>query len=62
MSQDRRKKIILEIKDTGVGFPEEMDHRESDTLGMQLVNDLVKQLQGTIALDKKGGTNWKISF
>jgi two-component sensor histidine kinase len=50
------------VKDTGKGFPEDEDFLMTETLGMQLVTDLVKQLNGTIHLDRKDGTKFKINF
>jgi PAS domain S-box-containing protein len=56
------KKLELIVKDDGVGFPESVDFRQTETLGMQLVNMLVHQLEGTIELLKDGGTEFKIVF
>lgn len=50
------------VKDNGIGFPENVDFRETETLGIQLVNDLVKQLNGKIKLERKGGTEFVIIF
>lgn len=58
-SQD---KYSVLVKDTGSGFPEGMDFHMTKTLGMQLVTDLVKQLNGRIRLDRRSGTKFKISF
>jgi len=55
-------KHILIIKDTGIGFPEKLDFRNTKTLGMQLVTDLVKQLRGTIKLARDVATEFKIAF
>jgi len=41
------------LSNTGNPFPEEVDFRNSKTLGMRLVNGLVTQLNGTIELRKK---------
>jgi len=46
-------KYTVIVKDTGKGFPEDEDFLMTETLGMQLVTDLVKQLNGTIHLDRK---------
>jgi len=62
MKTDERGKQTLIVKDTGVGFPEGLDFRETESLGMQLVTDLVKQLKGTIELKKIKGTEFKIVF
>lgn len=50
------------VKDNGIGLPENVDFRETETLGIQLVNDLVKQLSGKIELERKGGTEFVITF
>ena len=54
--------IQLLVKDNGVGFPPELDFRETKTLGLQLVNMLVKQLDGTIEQSVDGGTEYAIIF
>jgi len=43
--------LILTVSDTGIGFPEAIDFRNTTTLGMQLVTSLVEQLEGTITLE-----------
>jgi PAS domain S-box-containing protein len=53
---------VLTVKDTGIGFPKGMDYRRAKTLGMQLVNDWVTQLNGTIKLRRKTGTEFRIVF
>ncbi len=55
-------KFILTLSDNGIGFPKGLDFRKADTLGLQLVTTLVKQLKGTIELDRDGGTEFKIAF
>ncbi|MBN2110785.1 MAG: HAMP domain-containing protein [Methanosarcinaceae archaeon] len=55
-------KFILKVSDNGIGFPEYMDFRETDSLGLQLVNSLVEQIEGTIELDRKNGSAFKITF
>lgn len=52
----------LVISDNGVGFPEDVDFRKFDSLGLQLVNNLASQLSGTIDLDKNQGTKFTIQF
>lgn len=55
-------KYTLVVSDNGVGFPEKIDFRDTKTLGLQLVNDLIGQLKGTIELDRKDGTTFKLTF
>jgi two-component sensor histidine kinase len=51
------------ISDDGVGFPEDIDFKNVDSsLGLQLVNSLVNQLDGSIELDRSKGTKFIIEF
>ncbi|HTX61659.1 MAG TPA: PAS domain S-box protein, partial [Methanobacterium sp.] len=53
----------LIISDDGVGFPEGIDFRNvNSSLGLQLVNSLVNQLDGSIELDRSKGTKFIIKF
>lgn len=53
----------LIISDDGIGFPEDVDFkRVNSSLGLQLVNSLVNQLDGTIELDRSHGTRFIIKF
>jgi two-component sensor histidine kinase len=55
--------FILAVSDTGVGFPKEVDFREtSGSLGIRLVLTLVNQLGGRIDLDRSSGTTVTIQF
>jgi PAS domain S-box-containing protein len=51
---------IFTVRDDGIGLPEHIDIEESPTFGLQLVNDLVKQIDGTIELSRDGGTAFTI--
>jgi two-component sensor histidine kinase len=55
-------RITLAVADNGVGFPENIDFRNTESLGFQLVTALVDQLGGTIELASKKGTTFVISF
>ncbi len=56
------RQFTLIVRDNGIGFPEEVDFRNSPSLGLTLVNSLVKQLGGTIELDRTNGTVFTITF
>ncbi len=53
---------ILEVSDNGVGFPEDLDFQRTESLGMQLVNNLTLQLRGKVELIKSPGTTFTITF
>ncbi len=56
--------LFLEVSDNGKGFPKEIDFRNTNSLGLQLVNTLVEQLNGKLELsgNKEGGTSFFINF
>jgi two-component sensor histidine kinase len=55
-------KYTLTVSDNGAGLPDGFDFRDSPSLGLQLVNTLVEQIEGTIELDKTAGTIFTIRF
>jgi two-component sensor histidine kinase len=55
-------RVELRVADDGVGFPEGFDFRKADTLGLQIVNLLMGQLEATIELDRKNGTAFTVTF
>ena len=54
--------IELIITDNGIGIPEDIDIENSQTLGLQLVQNLVNQLEGKLELNVNHGTKFKITF
>lgn len=52
----------LIVADNGSGIPENLDFRNTDSLGLQLVNLLVEQIDGCIELNRDSGTEFKIMF
>jgi len=52
----------LKIADDGIGIPENIDLKNSKTLGLQLVETLVNQLDGKLELDINHGTEFRIIF
>jgi two-component sensor histidine kinase len=76
LRQDDRQLTVM-VSDNGVGLPPDFDFRHTSSLGLQLVNMLVTQLDGTIELDgshfgppsshpdlpgRAGGTTFIITF
>ena len=54
--------LSLTIEHNGTPFPREMDFRNPHSLGLQLVNTLVAQLNGTLILDQNSGTRFTVTF
>jgi two-component sensor histidine kinase len=52
----------LTFGDNGPGIDENLDWRNTETLGIRLVILLTEQLAGTIHLDRKNGTTFHITF
>jgi PAS domain S-box-containing protein len=59
---EKGTEYTLIVSDDGVGIPEKIDFEISDTLGLQLVNILADQLDGTIKLKRDKGTEFIIKF
>lgn len=55
-------RVLLTISDNGVGLPADLDYRNTDTLGLQLVMILTRQLEGTIEVERLSGTTFHITF
>jgi PAS domain S-box-containing protein len=58
----REGRFTLTVGDDGVGLPRGLDIRNTETLGLQLVMMLIDQLDGTIAVRTKKGTEFTVEF
>jgi len=54
--------IVLRVSDNGVGFPANVDYKNTNSLGLQLVNNLIIQIDGELKLDKSQGTTFTLRF
>ncbi|MEB3226689.1 MAG: PAS domain-containing protein [Synechococcus sp.] len=62
LSSDDNDAIKLSVKDDGIGFSENFNWRQSDSLGLQLVDLLTEQLEGDLDIQQKHGTEVMITF
>ncbi len=62
LRKGKKHNIILVVSDNGKGFPEDLDFRNTKSLGMQIVCGLVEQLDASIRLDRGKGTTFTIVF
>ena len=57
------KRIVkIEVGDNGVGISEKVDIKNTQTLGLQLVDTLIQQINGSLKLNRKKGTVFCIEF
>jgi len=62
-SRDDTGPLVLKVSDDGIGLPDEVDYRNTETMGMRLVTGLVEsQLGGRVSLDRTHGTCFTITF
>ncbi|MEG4228494.1 PAS domain S-box protein [Microcoleus sp. N9_B2] len=54
--------INLLVKDNGIGFPQNLDFRKTNSMGFQVVCTLTEQLEGTIEISRKVGTAFHLKF
>lgn len=58
----RGDEVIMHVADNGVGLPDGLNFKETESLGLQIVCTLVAQLEGDINLKDTGGTSFIIKF
>jgi len=62
ISRNSEGSHVLTVADNGIGFPPEVDFRNTLSLGLKLVNVLTGQIRGTIVLSQEQGTRFDITF
>lgn len=63
LGSTKEDEFKLTVSDNGAGMPEQIDFRNTETLGLHLVTILAEdQLYGNIELNRIGGTNYYIKF
>ena len=60
--QRQKDRYVLVFRDDGIGMPQGLDKTHSDTIGLELIRGLVRQLNGTIELDRTAGAAYTITF
>ncbi|WP_410508572.1 PAS domain S-box protein [Methanosarcina hadiensis] len=54
--------FVLTVSDDGLGIPDSFNIEDAETLGLQLINVLIEQLDGSIRLNRNNGTEFIIEF
>jgi len=60
--REMNNEIKIEVEDNGVGIPDDFRVETAESLGLQLVQTLIEQLEGSIDLTSNGGTKYLITF
>lgn len=60
--QSKSDQYELIVMDNGIGLPKDFELKNTDSLGLQLVNSLINQLDGDMEIDKSQGTKFIITF
>jgi two-component sensor histidine kinase len=62
--KSKNNTVYLEVKDNGIGFDSNIDFRNTNSLGLQLVSTLIDQIEGDIEFksEKDKGTEVLITF
>lgn len=55
-------RVIISIKDNGIGIPETISFEQTTGFGLSLVYLLVEQLDGAIRIDRDNGTGFVLEF
>ncbi|MFO7980122.1 MAG: PAS domain S-box protein [Candidatus Aminicenantes bacterium] len=62
LSKNKEGKINLTVKDNGRGLPREVNLHNPKSLGLQLIKDLTKQLNGEVKVQKTKGSKFTVTF
>ena len=61
--ETKNKEIEIVVRDNGLGLPDDVDIHQPRSMGLYLVNGLVKkQLEGQIEVRRDNGTEFRIKF
>lgn len=62
LNQLQSKEYKLTVEDTGSGLPENFDIKKSNTLGLKLIQTLIRQIDGSLEIGGSAGSMFSIYF
>ena len=62
VKEDESKQVTITIEDNGIGLPSDLDFQNTESLGLQLICLLTKQLEGAITVSCHQGTTFTLTF
>ncbi len=57
-----KNKCLLKVCDNGIGISQQINTKDPETLGLQLINSLIQQLDGKLEIKLQKGTTFLITF
>jgi two-component sensor histidine kinase len=62
-NKNGNEELILKVSDNGIGITQnEIEEKRKNSLGLQLIETLVTQLEGSLEIDSNSGTSFIIKF
>ncbi|WP_170226042.1 sensor histidine kinase [Robertkochia marina] len=63
LHKDHRENYLLQLKDNGIGFNDTTLAKKPNSLGLRLINNLVRQLRGSLTRETShGGVHFTVNF
>lgn len=62
LRRETGNRLTLTVSDNGIGLPKGFEIHDGESLGLQLVSILVRQLKGTIQVNRSDGTEFAITI
>lgn len=62
LEHDGPDDLLLNISDNGIGLPEGFDTKENNSLGLDLMQGLSRQLNGSFNIENNNGVHIKVRF
>ena len=62
MKEISKGNFLLQISDNGIGFPDDVNVNQPESLGLSLMKGLSEEIEGTFSIQSNQGTTIKIQF
>lgn len=56
------ERLVIEVRDNGVGLPDDFSIEERSSIGMSLIKTLTQQLKGELCIKTDGGARFAVNF
>jgi len=60
--KEKKDQMVMVVKDNGVGIKKGFDPKSANSLGLKIVENLSKQLDGQLSINRRGGTRFMLTF